>query len=297
MNMQSAATAKKQWNLDKQRARKMAAKKAAEAENKVSPAPDAAVKKETPDTEASAKKKSVSSESTPKKKTAGTESAPKKKTAGSGDMPKKKSSHDRPDAKRRTSESGSSSKSESDEEKSREKTGGKSRSKSASHSARSREDMNKEGTPAKKPVKKRTVQRSEDEDEQRYGNIPSEKVRSKKEKAVRKGYEDMLATDPDRKPVRKKKSSSSEKTKEASESSALKNQNRPGTKRISILQRRNPNRRLTNTMTMKTITTIMLRDSKQYESSWASFPFWDSRSSFTADLSPALTQMMAPHPE
>ena len=50
---------KKQWNLDKQRARKMAAKKAAEAENKVSPAPDAAVKKETPDTEASAKIKSV----------------------------------------------------------------------------------------------------------------------------------------------------------------------------------------------------------------------------------------------
>ena len=213
---------KKQWNLDKQRARKIAAKKAAEAENKVSPAPDAAVKKETPDTEASAKKKSVSSESTPKKKTAETESAPKKKTAGSGDMPKKKSSHDRPDAKRRTSESGSSSKSESDEEKSREKTGGKSRSKSASHSARSKEDMNKEGTPVKKPVKKRTVQHSEDENEQKYGNIPSEKVRAKKEKAVRKGYEDMLATDPDRKPVRKKKSSSSEKTKETSESSALK---------------------------------------------------------------------------
>lgn len=41
--------------------------------------------------------------------------------------------------------------------------------------------------------------------EQRYGNIPPDKVRAKKEHAVRKGYEDMLSTDPNYKPPKKKK--------------------------------------------------------------------------------------------
>ena len=59
--------------------------------------------------------------------------------------------------------------------------------------------------PAKKPVKKRPVHRETAEEEQKYGNIPSEKVRAKREKAARKSYEDMLATDPERKPVKKKK--------------------------------------------------------------------------------------------
>ena len=40
---------------------------------------------------------------------------------------------------------------------------------------------------------------------QRYGNIPSEKVRAKRERAVKKSYEDMLASDPDRKSVHKRK--------------------------------------------------------------------------------------------
>lgn len=44
----------------------------------------------------------------------------------------------------------------------------------------------------KKPVSKRTA--SSDADEKRYSNIPPEKVRTKRESAVRKGYEDMLAT-------------------------------------------------------------------------------------------------------
>ncbi len=41
---------------------------------------------------------------------------------------------------------------------------------------------------------------------QRYGNIPPDKIRAKKEHAVRKGYEDMLSTDPNYKPPKKKKS-------------------------------------------------------------------------------------------
>lgn len=43
------------------------------------------------------------------------------------------------------------------------------------------------------------------EEGQRYGNIPSEKVRAKRERAVKKSYEDMLASDPDRKSVHKRK--------------------------------------------------------------------------------------------
>ena len=54
-------------------------------------------------------------------------------------------------------------------------------------------------------MKKRPVHRETAEEEQKYGNIPSEKVRAKREKAARKSYEDMLATDPERKPVKKKK--------------------------------------------------------------------------------------------
>lgn len=56
---------------------------------------------------------------------------------------------------------------------------------------------------------KKTVPVSE---EQRYGNIPSEKVREKKERAVKKGYEDMLSTDPGHK--QKKKKPAPEKIKE-----------------------------------------------------------------------------------
>lgn len=43
------------------------------------------------------------------------------------------------------------------------------------------------------------------QEEQKYGNIPSEKVRTKREHAVRQNYEEMLATDPDKKPAPRKK--------------------------------------------------------------------------------------------
>lgn len=42
-------------------------------------------------------------------------------------------------------------------------------------------------------------------EEPRYSNIPPEKVRAKREKAVRESYEDMLAADPNRKPAKKKR--------------------------------------------------------------------------------------------
>lgn len=66
--------------------------------------------------------------------------------------------------------------------------------------------------PRKRPVSADTGSRkpASDSDEQRYSNIPPEKVRVKREKAVRDSYEDMLAADPDRKPVKKKRPAPSE---------------------------------------------------------------------------------------
>ena len=43
---------------------------------------------------------------------------------------------------------------------------------------------------------------------QKYGNIPPEKIRAKKEQAVKQSYEDMLSTDPNRKPVKKRRTDS-----------------------------------------------------------------------------------------
>lgn len=42
-------------------------------------------------------------------------------------------------------------------------------------------------------------------EEQRYGNIPSEKVRAKKEQAVKQAYEEMLSTDSGQEKIKKKK--------------------------------------------------------------------------------------------
>ena len=54
---------------------------------------------------------------------------------------------------------------------------------------------------------------TDNSEEQKYGNIPAEEIRDKREKAVRKGYEDMLATDPDSKAAKKKKKEEAETAK------------------------------------------------------------------------------------
>lgn len=65
-----------------------------------------------------------------------------------------------------------------------------------------------EGRPAPKkqpaPANRDAAKSAKTSETQRYSNIPPEKVRTKKEKAVRQNYEDMLAADPSRKPVKKK---------------------------------------------------------------------------------------------
>lgn len=81
------------------------------------------------------------------------------------------------------------------------------------------DEEKKESRPSSRPVKKQGAPRQQGKrpatgkrppsgkqgSEQRYANIPPEKVRVKKEKAVKQAYEDMLATDPDYKPKKKKR--------------------------------------------------------------------------------------------
>ena len=162
---------RKQWNLDKQRAKKMAAKKAAagQSEDSAKKAPqrtteDAAPKKK-PSEEAAAKKRAAADGATPRKRPAGEAASGKRPADGT--------------VRRRPKPADGAPKSTAEDS----------------------------DTPAKKPVKKRVVRREApaEGEAQQYGNIPPENVRVKREKAARRGYEDMLATDPEHKPLKKKK--------------------------------------------------------------------------------------------
>lgn len=162
---------RKQWNLDKQRAKKMAAKKAAagQSEDSAKKAPqrtaeDAAPKKK-PSEEAAAKKRSAADGAAPRKRPAGEAASGKRPADGT--------------VRRRPKPADGAPKSTAEDS----------------------------DTPAKKPVKKRVVRREApaEGEAQQYGNIPPENVRVKREKAARRGYEDMLATDPEHKPLKKKK--------------------------------------------------------------------------------------------
>lgn len=160
---------KKQWNLDKQRA-KRAAKKEAEKSASATPVSKEDIQQKKPakikDTPI---KKPVSTEEAPLKKPAAktakeapVKREPVKRAANEGDEPVK-----RPVKKRRPSS-----------EEADRTTGDK--------------------VPAKKPVKKRHPEEGGQErksaEEKRYSNIPSEKVRSKHAKAARKSYTEMLET-------------------------------------------------------------------------------------------------------
>lgn len=162
---------RKQWNLDKQRAKKMAAKKAAagQSEDSAKKAPqrtaeDAAPKKK-PSEDAAAKKRAVADGAAPRKRPAGEAASGKRPADGT--------------VRRRPKPADGAPKSTAEDS----------------------------DTPAKKPVKKRVVRREApaEGEAQQYGNIPPENVRVKREKAARRGYEDMLATDPEHKPLKKKK--------------------------------------------------------------------------------------------
>ena len=174
---------KKQWNLDKQRAKKMAAKKAVEdvkqAESTRSDEEKKAVKKARP----------VNGEDAPKKRRPVNEDGtPKKRRPADGEATPKK--------RRPVNEDGTPKK--------RRPTDGEA-------TPKKRRPVNEDGTPKKRrpadgeatPKKRRPIEEeatlssaSETTEEQKYGNIPPQHVRAQRERAMRKGYEDMLSTDP-----------------------------------------------------------------------------------------------------
>ena len=184
---------KKQWNLDKQRAKRAAAKKAAHAasENKDAPVKERAQTHETP------VKKPAPKAETPDKKAVLEKEGTVKKAA-----PKKSAPSRKPASKQEAAVKKSTGKEEEQVRKPAPKR-------------RPRPDAEDSDKPAKKPVKKRRTEDSEPAEEKRYSNIPPEKVRTKREKAARKSYGDMLETGTiDKKAVKKKKKQLEDETSE-----------------------------------------------------------------------------------
>ena len=186
---------KKQWNLDKQRAKKAAQ---SSAPNHTQPRESSAPKS------SHATAGSSSSKAAP----ARTEKAPVRKPAVKKD-PAQAAPAKRPDKvppqpstampKKRPAKASVQSREPDEDIKIAAAPGSKPSSPAKKPSAPGKNQTPRKtsgSSPAPRPVKQ--------DEGQQYGNIPPENVRAKKERAVRQNYEDMLSTDPNRKPVKKK---------------------------------------------------------------------------------------------
>lgn len=171
---------RKQWNLDKQRAKKAAAKTSAPAKE-TSPKADAAAKTTPVPT---VKKTAKKAEEAGKTAAAKSEAAAGSTAAKSGVT---------------------------------KSTAAKSAPKSGTPASGSGSGSSAKKPVKKQPVQNAAVT---DTDEKRYSNIPPEKVRTKHEKAARKSYEDMLATGTIGKPIKKKKSQEAEESRATAKSSS-----------------------------------------------------------------------------
>lgn len=188
---------KKQWNLDKQRAKKIAAKKAAEEKAKAEAEARAAEEKAKAEAEARAAEEKAKAEAAAR---AAEEKAKADAAARAAEEKAKAEKAARREAKARARKEAiarlAADKGISEEEAER---------------------ILKERARARKAAAQKAATAStdatDDSEEQKYGNIPAEEIRDKREKAVRKGYEDMLATDPDSKAAKKKKKEEAETAK------------------------------------------------------------------------------------
>lgn len=178
---------KKQWNLDKQRAKKIAAKKAAEEKAKAEAAARAAEEKAKAEAAARAAEEKAKAE-------AAARAAEEKAKAEAAARAAEEKRAARREAKARARKEAiarlAADKGISEEEAER---------------------ILKERARARKAAAQKAA--TDNSEEQKYGNIPAEEIRDKREKAVRKGYEDMLATDPDSKAAKKKKKEEAETAK------------------------------------------------------------------------------------
>ena len=183
---------KKQWNLDKQRAKKIAAKKAAEEKAKAEAEARAAEEKAKAEAAARAAEEKAKAE-------AAARAAEEKAKADAAARAAEEKRAARREAKARARKEAiarlAADKGISEEEAER----------ILKERARARKAA------AQKAATDATA--TDNSEEQKYGNIPAEEIRDKREKAVRKGYEDMLATDPDSKAAKKKKKEETETAK------------------------------------------------------------------------------------
>ena len=183
---------KKQWNLDKQRAKKIAAKKAAEEKAKAEAEARAAEEKAKAEAAARAAEEKAKAE-------AAARAAEEKAKADAATRAAEEKRAARREAKARARKEAiarlAADKGISEEEAER----------ILKERARARKAA------AQKAATDATA--TDNSEEQKYGNIPAEEIRDKREKAVRKGYEDILATDPDSKAAKKKKKEEAETAK------------------------------------------------------------------------------------
>lgn len=188
---------KKQWNLDKQRAKKMAAKKAAAAAK--ADAPTTAEKSTVEKTEKQPVVKTDSKKPVKEVKSAksGEEKVVKKRRPVEGaEAPKKRRPVDGEEAtkKRRPADAEGTPRkrrpADSDAPRKRRPVDGE-------ETPKRRRPADAEAPKRRRPIEDEVALSSSDEsEEQKYSNIPSKQVRAKREHAMRKGYEDMLSTDP-----------------------------------------------------------------------------------------------------
>ncbi len=210
---------KKQWNLDKQRAKKAVKKSdsaAGATASSTQPEPEVSVKKETVSAPKQMRQTSEPAELPKKKRPVSehSEERPVKKQSYAehpGDAPRKKRSASEQEQEMTRKKRPAS---EQEKEVPRKKSP---ISESASETPRKKRTTSEHPDRPKKRVHTETndvdaqtkvISLPDDIDsevEPRYANIPPEKVRTKRERAVKQSYEDMLASDPDRKSVHKRK--------------------------------------------------------------------------------------------
>lgn len=209
---------KKQWNLDKQRAKKIAAKKAAEEKAKAETEARAAEEKAKAEAEARAAEEKAKAEAAAR---AAEEKAKAEAAARAAEEKAKAEAAARAAEEKAKAEAAA----RAAEEKRAARREAKARARKEAI-ARLAADKGISEEEAERILKERARARkaaaqkaatdataTDNSEEQKYGNIPAEEIRDKREKAVRKGYEDMLATDPDSKAAKKKKKEEAETAK------------------------------------------------------------------------------------
>ena len=196
---------KKQWNLDKQRAKKIAAKKAAEEKAKAEAEARAAEEKAKAEAEARAAEEKAKAEAAAR---AAEEKAKAEAEARAAEEKAKA------EAAARAAEEKRAARREAKARARKEAIARLAADKGISEEEAER--ILKERARARKAAAQKAATdatATDNSEEQKYGNIPAEEIRDKREKADRKGYEDMLATDPDSKAAKKKKKEEAETAK------------------------------------------------------------------------------------